>query len=365
MTSTTASSGAALRTATTTTATKTHAATAQAVRAGRAPRPRLGRPRLLIVGCGDIGLRIVARLRGRFRIYATVTSADGAAALRGAGALPLLLDLDRAGSGARIGGLSARVVALFPTSPGGPRDLRAPRLLRVLGARPPRAPGPGDGHAPRGRLVYISTTGVYGDRQGAWTDETTPPHPSNERARRRLDAERRLRASAWRATVLRVPGIYGPQRLPLERLRLALPVPEADRDVFTNHIHADDLARACIAALFRGAPARVYNTIDDTQLLLGQYLDRVADRVGLPRPPRASWDAVRAAAGPQRMSFLSESRRIRNTRMKRELRLRLHYPDVDAGLAAPGMPGAQARDIGPAACAPAPSQAANKPSTDR
>jgi nucleoside-diphosphate-sugar epimerase len=297
-------------------------------------RPRLGRPRLLIVGCGDIGLRIVARLRDRFRILATVTGAAGTAALRTAGAVPLLLDLDTTARNARLRALAPRVLALFPTSPAGRRDLRAPRLLRVLGPRPQRPWRERRRRAARSALVYVSTTGVYGDRRGAWTDESTPARPSNERAQRRLDAETRLRASAWRATVLRVPGIYGPDRLPLERLRQAIPVPPADQDVFTNHIHADDLARACIAALFRAAPARVYNTVDDSQLLLGQYLDRVADRVGLPRPARAPWETVRAAAGPQRMSFMSESRRLRNARMKRELRVKLLYPDVDAGLAA-------------------------------
>ncbi len=297
-------------------------------------RPRLGRPRLLIVGCGDIGLRIVARLHHRFRIFATVTKTQNAGPVRQAGAVPLVLDLDSdaaalRGCAQRIGGLASRVIALFPTSPHGRRDARARRLLRLVGARAGT-----DDSANGGSLIYISTTGVYGDRRGAWTDETTTPAPANDRTQRRLDAERTLRASARHATVLRVPGIYASDRLPAERLRQAIPVPDAGEDVYTNHIHAEDLARACVAALFRGAPARVYNVVDDTQLLLGQYLDRVADHLGLPRPARASWDQVRAAAGPQRMAFMSESRRIRNRRLKRELRLALRYPDVDAGLAA-------------------------------
>jgi nucleoside-diphosphate-sugar epimerase len=307
-----------------------------------AARPRLGRPRILLVGCGDVGMRIVARLRDRFRVYGTVTQAARAAALRAAGAVPLILDLDappapaptgasrRKGpagrSRARIAGLAPHVIVLAPTSPDGQHDRRAPRLLQLLSMG--RTPAPGS------RLSYISTTGVYGDRAGAWTDETTPPRPGNDRARRRLDAEQTFRASRWRAAVLRVPGIYAADRLPLARLRSAIPVPVDDQDVFTNHIHAEDLARACIAALYRAAPARVYNTIDDTQMKLGQYLDAVADRTGLPRPPRAPWEEMRAAAGPQRMSFLSESRRLRNSRMKHELRVRLHFPDIRDGLAA-------------------------------
>jgi nucleoside-diphosphate-sugar epimerase len=286
------------------------------------PRPRLGRPRLLIVGCGDIGLRIVARLRGRFRLFGTSASAEGAARVRAAGATALRLDLDAPGAQARIGGLAPRVMLLAPTSRAGAKDARAPRLLRSLRRAAPA------------RLLYASTTGVYGDRQGAWVDECTEPAPASDRARRRLDAERRLRASAWHAIVLRIPGIYGPGRLPLERLRQRIPVPLPEQDVHTNHIHADDLARACVIALLRGRPARLYNIVDDTQLTLGAYLDRVADHAGLARPPRAPWEQLRLAAGVQRMSFLGESRRLRNSRMKRELRLRLHYPDVAAGLAA-------------------------------
>lgn len=296
------------------------------------PRPRLGRPRLLIAGCGDIGLRIVARLRDRFRVFGTVTSAAGADALRRAGAVPMVMDLDEARARTRVGALAQRALALYPPTPHGRADDRTRRLLHAFARARRRAAA---------RLVYVSTTGVYGDRRGEWADETSAPAPGSERARRRLDAERRMRARPWCAAVLRVPGIYAAGRLPLERLRRALPVALPERDVVTNHIHADDLARACIAALFRAAPRRVYNIADDTQLLLGEYLDRLADRAGLPRPPRASWEALRVTLDTQRLSFMSESRRVRNTRMKRELRLRLRHPDIDAGLArALPLPGA-------------------------
>jgi len=308
----------------------------QAARANS--RPRLGRPRLLIVGCGDIGLRIVARLGDRFRITGAVRSAASAAAVRQAGATPLRVDLDRGRSLARLAGLAPRVLVLAPPGTQDRREHRVRRLLCTLRG------GPGAGRhgnrrgALRGatarRLIYLSTTGVYGDRRGAWTDETATPAPRNERAWRRLDAERRVRYGAWRGAVLRVPGIYGPGRLPLARLRESIPVPLPHEDVVTNHVHADDLARATIAALFRAAPARVYNAVDDSELLLGEYLDRIADHAGLARPRRAPWEEMRTAAGPLRMSFLDESRRLRNTRLKRELRLRLLYPDIEAGLAA-------------------------------
>jgi nucleoside-diphosphate-sugar epimerase len=285
-------------------------------------RPRLGKPRLLIVGCGDIGLRIVACLRGRFRVFGAVRRQTSADAVRRAGATPLRIDLDQYSSLARLKNLATRVLVLAPTTAAGHQDHRSRHLLRAL--RP----------APGGRLVYLSTTGVYGDRRGAWTDETVTPQPASDRAIRRLDAERRLRFSGWHAAILRVPGIYGPTRLPLARLRNAVPVPLPEQDVMTNHIHAEDLARVSTAALFRAAPTRLYNAVDDSRLSLGDYLDRVADHAGLARPPRTGWEQLRQAAGPLRMSFLEESRRLRNVRLKRELRVRLRYPDVDAGLAA-------------------------------
>jgi nucleoside-diphosphate-sugar epimerase len=281
-------------------------------------RRRLGQPRLLIVGCGNIGLGIVARLRNRFRIFAVTSSPERLADLRASGSVALAHDLDR-GRPWRLGSLAQRVIYLAPPGSGGSLDLRAARFLSVL-------------RRPIDRLVYVSTTGVYGDRQGARVDESAAPRPITDRARRRLDAERRMRAPPWRAAVLRVPGIYGRNRLPLDRLRQAMPALRAQEDVVTNHIHSDDLERICIAALYRSAPARVYNCVDDSDLYLGQYLDLVADLSGLARPPRLSRAALRSAVSDVQLSFMSESRRLSNSRLKSELRFRLKYPTVAAGL---------------------------------
>jgi len=293
--------------------TKTPVATG--ARGGRA---RLGKPRLLIVGCGKVGLRIVARLNRRFRVFATTTSPAQCQVLRSAGATPMLLDLDGRPSN-RIAGLAPRVICLAPPPPAGSTDTRIAHLLQLLRRRPLR-------------FVYISTTGVYGDRRGAWVDETASPAPITERALRRADAERRARAHPWHASVLRVPGIYGPGRLPTERLRRAVPAPLPAEDVLTNHIHIDDLARICVASLFRAAPRRVYNAVDDSCLALGEYLDLVADRFGLPRAPRLPREALRRAVSPTQFSFFEESRRLRNRRIKSELRIRLWFPTVHDGL---------------------------------
>ena len=190
------------------------------------------------------------------------------------------------------------------------------------------------------RLVYCSTSGVYGDCQGQWVDETRATQPHSDRAWRRVDAEAWVRhfgrQTGARVSVLRVPGIYGldrPGGHPGERLARATPALRAEDDVYTNHIHADDLARACVAALMRGKPQRAVNVSDDSILRMGEYLDVAADVLGMAPAPRISRDEAQRTLSPVLMSFMSESRRLVNVRMKRELRLRLRYPTVREGLA--------------------------------
>jgi nucleoside-diphosphate-sugar epimerase len=256
------------------------------------------------------------------------------AAWRAAGATPLLGDLDRPGSLKRLAGI-ADVVLHFAPPPnppaGGPdasRDSRTRYLLAALSK---------EKSLPQ-RLIYISTTGVYGDCAGARIDETRPLRPASARAQRRVDAERQLRRWGRRngvaVSILRAPGIYAHDRLPLERLRNGTPALAAANDVFTNHIHADDLARAAVAALRHGLPNRVINACDDSDLRMGDYFDRVADAFALPHPPRLSRQDAKAALSPLQLSFMSESRRIGNRRLKEELRLRLRYPSVEDTLAA-------------------------------
>jgi nucleoside-diphosphate-sugar epimerase len=187
-----------------------------------------------------------------------------------------------------------------------------------------------------GRVVYISTSGVYGDRGGRPTDETAPRRPRNARARRRVDAEQVLRAWALAArgqvAILRAPGIYAADRLPLERLRRATPALAEGEDVYTNHIHADDLAYLAFLALLRARPGRAYNASDDTHMKMGEYFDLVADTFGLARPPRLARAELERTLSPLQMSFMAESRRLVNTRIRRELRARLRYPRVESFL---------------------------------
>lgn len=294
------------------------------------PTAAARRPTLLIVGCGDVGLRVLRQLNGRLRVLALSSSPPRRATLRSAGAVPLLGDLDDAATLGRLAALADWVLHLAPPPGQGERDPRTAALLRAL-ARSPRVR----------RIVYASTSGVYGDAQGARFDETRPVQPASARARRRVDAEARLRwhgrAFGVATCVLRVPGIYALDREggdPRDRLRRGAPLLAPQDDVHTNHIHADDLARACVAALFRGAPQRVYHASDDSELTMGQHFDAVADAFGLPRAPRLARDAMRAAVSELQWSFLSESRRLDNRRLHRELRVRLAYPTPTAAWAA-------------------------------
>jgi nucleoside-diphosphate-sugar epimerase len=190
-------------------------------------------------------------------------------------------------------------------------------------------------------VVYGSTSGVYGDCAGEWVDESRAVNPTTLRAQRRVDAEARvrhlgrLRSSAVRVSVLRIPGIYAPDReggTPRERLLRGTPVLAREDDVFTNHIHADDLARACQLALWRGKPQRTYNVNDDSQLLMGDYFDMAAGLYGLAKPTRISRAKAQTELPAMQLSFMSESRRMVNARMKRELRLQLRYAKVEDGL---------------------------------
>jgi len=277
--------------------------------------------RILIAGCGDIALRVARELRERYRLFGLVRRAGRAAELRAAGIVPLSADLDNRHSLRRIAGLADIVLHFAPPPDSDETDSRTRNLLAALA----------HGKLPR-RFVYISTSGVYGDCGGARIDETRTPAPQTLRARRRQDAERQIRTWAERngvaASILRVPGIYAAERLPLQRLRTGTPAIVAAEDSHTNHIHADDLARIVIAALRHGRPSRIYHASDDSELKMGDYFDVVADAFNLPHSPRLSRAEVQQAVSPALWSFMNESRQLENKRMKRELKVRLRYPTV-------------------------------------
>jgi len=335
------------------------------------------RPRVLIVGCGDVGLRCVPLLQPRVHVFALTSHAARCAELRAAGATPLVGDLDERRSLKRLAGLAPTVLHLAPPQKSGDDDRRTRALLATLGGAlgsagqvrrmgactractrvPAVAPiarirrarasfldaeaagivpdGVRRAAASRGvpRIVYASTTGVYGDCGGAWIDETRAVGPANARAKRRVSAERQLRRATARgavaASIARIPGIYARNRLPLARLEKGTPALSAADDVYTNHIHADDLAAILVRLATHGKPARVIHASDDSSLKMGEYFDLVADTFGLARAPRITRAQAGQQIDPSLLSFMRESRRLLNRRLKDELRVRLRYPSVE------------------------------------
>ena len=289
---------------------------------------RFRRQRLLIVGCGDVGLRVVRQLPLNARVLALTSSPERLADLRAHGVTPLQGDLDKKATLRRLAGLGHRVLHLAPPASEGWADVRTQALLGALRLRTkPQA------------LVYGSTSGVYGDCRGERVMETRRLDPNTPRAQRRVYAETLVRhwgrAAGVATRLLRIPGIYAPDRdggTPRERLLKGTPVLETQDDVYTNHIHADDLASICIRALWRGGPGRAFNANDDTELLMGDYFDLAADLYGLTRPPRLPRSTAQQKLSLMLLSFMSESRRLDNSRMKHELGVRLRYPTVHSGL---------------------------------
>lgn len=273
-----------------------------------------------IVGCGDIGQRVAAGLRAMGReVTAIVRSPPAAAALREQDLRVLQTDLD-----AKAPALSTPLLFWFAPPPAsGDSD---PRLRRWLAAQ---------AQAPR-RLVYISTSGVYGDCGGRWIDEDEPLRPISARARRRVDAETALQDYAARSgseiVILRVPGIYGPGRLPRERLQQGLPVVRESESPYTNRIHADDLARAALHAAAWGRGGAAYNVADGRPTTMCDYFTRCAALLGLPPPPQVTMAEAQQRFTPAMWSFMEESKRLRIDRLRGELRFVPRYPDLAAGL---------------------------------
>lgn len=297
--------------------------------------------RLLIIGCGDVGLRLIPLVRARYRVYALTRDLLQCAALRTLGATPVVGDLDKPHTLSVIAGIAHDVVHLAPPPSQGVTDTRTAHLIAALGKNNAKS------KINRGTLpqhfVYISTSGVYGDCGGDVVPETRPVHPQTARAKRRVDAERRLRAwgarSGVQVSILRVPGIYAANRLPLARLERGTPALRDEDDSYVNHVHADDLARMVIAALNHASPGRTYNAVDDVPQKMSEYFDLVADRHGLNRPPRIARSDAARVIPESLLSFMSESRRLSNQRIKQELRFRLRYPSVHEGIGMPGKSG--------------------------
>jgi nucleoside-diphosphate-sugar epimerase len=290
------------------------------------------KPRLLIIGCGDVVSRALCWLQKRFRIYLLTHNATSFS-IHQHGITRLFGDLDEMNTLTRLAGLAQYVIYAAPPAPTGRQDRRVHHLVRILSRTINK-------HTilPQSlrHIVYISTSGVYGDCAGELIDETHLPRPQSDRAQRRLDAEKTWRCFALRQqvalTILRVPGIYASNRLPLARLAAGTPVIVEAEDSFSNHIHADDLAHIINLALFRAPALRVYHASDALPMKIGAYFTAVARAAGLSIPVQLSREEVKQKVSSALWSFMQESRRLSNERLTKELRIRLRYPTVQGFL---------------------------------
>lgn len=280
---------------------------------------------MLIIGCGYVGRRLAHHFVDLGEAVAgVVRSPETAEELHRDGIQPIRADLDHPELPILVS-VGERVFYLAPPPETGDRDPRVRRALAWFDVS----------GQPR-RIVYISTTGVYGDCAGAWVDERKEINPQVPRAKRRADAEQSFRDWADRQgreiVILRVAGIYGPGRLPLERIRRGLPLVREDEAPFTNRIHVDDLVQVCIAAMERGISGRVYHACDGHPSTMNDYFNRVADLAGLPRPPTVSLAEAPGQLSAGMLSYMQESRRLSNRRILDELGVRLAYPSLSEGL---------------------------------
>lgn len=288
---------------------------------------------LHIVGCGDIGRRVARQNRGRFQpVNAWVRTGASCQACEQLGLQTHLLDLDQPMKPVTLKH-GSRILYTVPPPPQGQQDTRLEKFLASLD------PDQVD------RFVLISTSGVYGDCSGDWVDESTPVRPVADRALRRANAEEQLQS--WAAAnevewiVLRVPGIYAPDRLPLERLRSGIPLVNRAQAPWTNRIHADDLAAACYAALDLEVKNEIINIADDAPSTMTDYFLAVADYADLPRPTEIPLQQALKTMSAGMKSYMAESRRIRNDKMKALLKLSLRYPSLREGLAAGNIPNSE------------------------
>ena len=286
--------------------------------------------KLLVIGAGDVAQRLLAQARGLYQSYAMVRDRTRIALLASLGATAFVADLDQPASLDAIPDSAGLVLHAAPPPPVGVLDPRTGNLLAALETRP---------MLPR-RIVYISTSGVYGNCNGALIDEMRPVAPDSDRGRRRCDAEHRLEQWCERhgvvLVILRAPGIYAADRMPVERIRKGLPVLVPEDDVFTNHIHAEDLAGICARALEPDAPGGVYNASDNTIMRMADWMDAVADHAGLAHPPRIGRSEAVERITPAMLSFMNESRRLNNDKVRRVLGYRFRYLTVQDGLRAAG-----------------------------
>jgi nucleoside-diphosphate-sugar epimerase len=282
---------------------------------------------VIIVGCGDIGRRVASRWQAhQLEVTGLVTSQDSINKLEIQGVKACQINLDMTDPVIPAIAANSLVYYFVPPPANGIIDTRVQHFLAQLTRQ---------AILPR-RIIAISTSGVYGDCGGDVVTEDKPPNPMVDRGRRRFDMEIQLRdwceQNEVELVILRVGGIYGAKRLPLKRIMNRVPVLHESLAPKTNRIHEEDLADICVAAAKVGTRYRVYNVSDGTESNMTEYFYTLADHFNLPRPPAVDWQEAEQKLSKGMLSYLRESRRLDNSRMLKELDIKLQYPNLKQAL---------------------------------
>lgn len=281
---------------------------------------------ILIIGCGDIGKRVAkCWQKSGYTVYGATRQESRLDELAQLDIKPCKLDLDKVTNSPTLPSKDALLYYFAPPPARGTEDTRLQQFLTNI-----------DRNELPKQFIYISTSGVYGNQNGKLINEAEPPNPMVDRAKRRYHAEQQLqqwsKETKVPVTILRVGGIYGPGRLPLQRLKDQIPMLHENLSPQTNRIHADDLAQVCFAAATKKAQGEIYNVSDGTNSNMTEYFNTIADFAGLPRPPLVGWDEAEKTISKGMLSYLKESRRMDNSKMMQELEIKLLYPTLKDGL---------------------------------
>ena len=285
--------------------------------------------KIVIAGCGYIGKLLAQQLlKSGYTVTGLVRSKVSQDECTQLGISSQQMDFDDLAmmQEKKLSLTGKRIIYLAPPPKSGQQDSRIKNFLQSIADQHPE------------KFVLISTTGVYGNCHGDWVDEATPVNPVADRALRRLDAERQCQA--WckdhnvPLVILRVPGIYGPGKLPLERIKKAVPVVRQEDSPFTNRIHAFDLVNICETALFNEQIKGIYNCSDGQPGTMYDYFMQVAAANDLPAPPAISLEEAKRQLSQGMLSYMAESRRINNDKLLQDFHIELQYLDLHSGLRA-------------------------------
>jgi nucleoside-diphosphate-sugar epimerase len=279
-----------------------------------------------IIGCGDIGFRVARELiRQEHQVQATIHFEEGVKVPQSAGIKTIVANFDFQEDVPDFSMHGQKLFYFMPPQGGGSSDYRMLNFCRKLA--PDNYPS---------KIVYISTSGVYGDCGAELVTEETPINPQTSRAKRRASAENQLREQAeklgFSLVILRVTGIYGPGRLPISQLTKGHEVLKAEDAPGTNRIHSLDLVQICLAAMAKGENGDIFNVCDGQESSMSEYFIAVAKMYGLPQPKQLSWAEAEKVMNPLTFSFLKESRRMSNRKILEKLGIEFQYPTLEKGL---------------------------------